>query len=180
MRRFAPSALALLATLALPAVAGALTPPDKRPGLADFTARTLDGGRLTLAHLRGKVVVLSFWATWCQPCKQELPILQSFQDELGEKDLAIVTVNTDAPRTVAMARQVFKRAKLSLPVLLDPEGRLASTLNPRNAMPFTLYVDRLGRVAAEHTGYASGDEKEMRETIDALLAEPAEAAGKTP
>ena len=150
-----------------------LTPAAKRPAVADFATKTLAGKKLRLSDHRGKVVVINFWATWCKPCKQELPFLNRYAKELEEKGLVVLAVSTDGPRTLSQVRSLAKRSRWVMPVLLDQDSALMSDLNPRAAMPFTLFIDRRGRLAAEHDGYATGDEIAMRQRIESLLKEPA-------
>ncbi|MEZ4465666.1 MAG: redoxin domain-containing protein [bacterium] len=172
-------ALALFVALlpALPTVAGAQA---ERPQMGDFGLSDLEGRTVRLSDYRGKVVVVNFWATWCEPCKQELPFLDAYYRELAARGLVVLAIATDGPRTVPQVRQIVKQRGWSMPVLLDQDGAVMADLNPRGAAPYTLYVDRLGRIAGDHDGYAPGDEVGMRAEMEALLAEgeapPAEAS----
>ncbi|MCA9525585.1 MAG: TlpA family protein disulfide reductase [Myxococcales bacterium] len=170
-------ALCLLAAL-LPHVAAAQT---ERPQMGDFGLSDLEGRTVRLSDFRGKVVVVNFWATWCEPCKQELPFLDAYYRELAARGLVVLAISTDGPRTVPAVRQIVKQRGWTLPILLDQDGAVMADLNPRGAAPYTLYVDRLGRIAADHDGYAPGDEVGMKAQIEALLAEgeaPAPAEGQ--
>jgi peroxiredoxin len=167
--RCATRVLLLVVALTSPAHAGPLR--ESRAATPSFALDALDGTRVRLRDLAGKVVVVSFWATWCAPCLQELPFLDRYQRELAERGLVVLAIATDGPKTRAQVRTVVQRKRLGMPVLLDEDGAVAADLNPRGAMPYTLYVDRAGRVAADHEGFTSGDEVAMRETLEALLAE---------
>jgi peroxiredoxin len=159
----------VLATLALPAFA---QDADRAPA-PDFRVGTLDGSTATLGEHAGKVVVISFWATWCRPCLQELPHLQRLYAELGDEGLVVLAVSNDGPETQAQVRAIANRGGWTFPVLLDLDGAITSLLNPRGTNPYTIFVDRQGRIADTHEGYASGDEVQHEATIRALLAEPA-------
>ena len=162
--RILPALLSLC--LALPALA-----EDARPAAPDFTLRTLTGERVSLSDYRGKTVVLSFWATWCGPCKQELPILQRLLDKHGDAGLAVLAINIDDPKTVAEVRRFVKHRKLTIPVPLDGDSKVLGKFNPRVALPFIQLIDREGRRAGNHTGFSSGAEATLEQEVLALLAE---------
>ncbi|MCA9543908.1 MAG: TlpA family protein disulfide reductase [Myxococcales bacterium] len=150
-----------------------LTPPAERPAVADFTLNTLTGTPVRLADLKGKVVMINFWATWCQPCLQELKFVDEYYQAMKAQGVEVLAVTTDGPQTLGKVRQTVKRRKWSMPVLLDQDGAVMANLNPRGNQPFTLYIDREGRKAGEHDGYTAGDEVGMKATLEALAAEGA-------
>lgn len=169
LARLLPALLALL--LAAPALA------QERPMAPEFSLRTLDGGKVQLSDYRGKVVILSFWATWCGPCKQELPILQRLLDKYGEQGLAVLAINIDDPKTLAEVRRFVKNRKLTMPVPIDADSKVLASFNPRVALPFVQILDREGRRVSSHTGFGPGSEKALEEEIRSLLAEkPTEIA----
>lgn len=172
MRAFS-TVFALLLLSAGPAVALDLTPAGERPVVADFKLPTLKGKRARLADTRGKVTVVTFWATWCKPCKQELPFLSKLG--AAHDDVEILAINTDGPDTRSQVRRLVKSKKLKMPVLLDPDGNLTQRLNPRKQMPLTLFIDASGRLAATKEGFASGDEKTITAMVDRLRAEGGQA-----
>ncbi len=165
--------VAAIVLAGLPGLAGAaeLAAPADRPALARFTVTTLEGKRLREKDLTGKVGVISFWATWCSPCKQELDALSALAAKHGEA-LRVVAIATDGPETRATVRSVAGRKAWKVTVALDEEGAVGAQLNPRGSVPFTLFVDRQGRIAAVHPGFKSGDEAAYAAVISALLAEP--------
>jgi len=152
--------------LALPLAGGAEEAGPKAP---DFSLRALDGKRVKLSDYEGKVVLLSFWATWCAPCKQELPILQRLLDKYEKDGLVVLAVNIDDPKTVAEVRRFVADRKLRMPVLLDGDSKVLGRFNPRHSLPFLQAIDREGRRAFHHTGFTSGTEKELEEQILELL-----------
>lgn len=147
----------------LPAAARAPAPP--------LTLPALEGDAVGLEALRGHVVVLAFWATWCAPCLLELPHLQVLADELPDQ-LVVLAISTDGPETRAEVASLVRERGLTLPVLLDETGAATELLNPRGTNPFTVVLDRSGRIAATHEGYAPGDERTLRATVLAVLDEP--------
>lgn len=166
---FLLGALLLATTPAL--AADPLAPAAERPLLGDFALPTLDGGKVALADHKGKVVLVSFWATWCKPCKQELPLLDALGKKYADRGLVVLSINTDAPKTQADVRRTVTTKGLTLPILLDGDGKVSGRLNPRVAMPFAIYVDRQGRRALEVEGFAPGDEALLEQRIVALLDE---------
>ncbi|MCB9519524.1 MAG: TlpA family protein disulfide reductase [Myxococcales bacterium] len=162
---------AALSVLTSAAFAEELTPPADRPPAAAFRLDNLVGESVSLQDFAGQVVVISFWATWCGPCLQEIPFMNGFFEQYGDQGLTVLAVTTDGPETLSEVRNVARRGHWTLPVLLDLDGAVAAQLNPRGTQPFTMFIDRAGRVAATHEGFSSGDEVEHEATIQALLAE---------
>lgn len=160
-----------LLALAWPATAAEEAAATERPSVADFSLETLDGKRVKLGDYAGKPVVISFWASWCKPCKQELPFLDGFASKYAEQGLVVLAVNTDGPRTMAEVRRFVKRKKLAMPQLLDKDGSLLQKLNPRGVMPFTLYLDRSHHIAQTADSFTAGDEVKIEAAIQRLLAE---------
>lgn len=162
---FTAFAFVLLASTA------AFAQDETRQPAPDFELDSLDGDSVALSDFAGDVVVVNFWATWCQPCLQEMPFFNQFQDTYGEDGLHILAISTDGPETQAEVRTTVRRGRWTVTVLLDEEGDVSSLLNPRGTNPYTLFIDREGNVAETHEGYAAGDEVEYEEIIQTLLAE---------
>lgn len=133
----------------------------------DFRLATIAGDSLSLGSLRGRVVVVDFWATWCGPCQQELPALQRLYEEHAARGLEIVAISVDAgPEAVApYARQ----ARLTFPVVLG--GIAVQTLYRVTALPTLFLVDRAGVIRFYQIGYAPGSEAALAAQVEALLAE---------
>lgn len=163
MKRFAPL---LLLTLGVTALAEASVHQGQRA--PEFNLPALGGSRVSLRRLAGKVVLIDFWASWCEPCKQELPELQKLQQEYAAKGVVIVAVNLDQRRE--NAEQLSRRLGLTLTVALDPDGSVASTYDPPK-MPSSYVVDRGGVVRFVHAGFdGRGDIAKLRGELDSLLA----------
>jgi cytochrome c biogenesis protein CcmG/thiol:disulfide interchange protein DsbE len=161
---------ATLAVLALFLVA----PPARRahaevkPGdkAADFDGATLNGAPLRLSSLRGKVVLLDFWASWCEPCKKELPLLAKLAPRLKTKGIEIVAVNIDDDKAKASA--FMKSRGLLLTVVADDGKKIVSRWEPPK-MPSSFVVDKAGVVRAVHAGFEPGDETKLEAELTALV-----------
>jgi len=116
----------------------------------DFTLETLDGKSVSLASYRGSLVFLSFWATWCGPCKQELPSAQALYEKLKAKGFLIVAVDVmEGNKTVT---DFVKANGMTFPVLLDTDGKVGGQYDARN-IPTNYIVDRKGKILARIVGY---------------------------
>lgn len=142
----------------------------ERPTAPDFTLERLDGeGELVLSSLRGKGVVLNFWASWCIPCKEEAPYLEEVWR--GNRDRGLVVVGLDAKDFRADARRFAKRYGLTFPIVYDGPG---DTVRPYGVtgFPETFVIDRDGKVVEAFAGAVNGDEDRarLRAAIERALA----------
>jgi peroxiredoxin len=153
---------ALLATLAGVCAAA---PAGSAP---DFTLRTADGSNLRLAEQRGRVVLVNFWATWCAPCRQEMPLLNQLYQKYQGSGFTLLGINIDADSRNAVS--VANKLGVSFPVLLDGEKNV-SKLYDLSSMPSTLLIDRDGKVRYVHRGYQAGFEALYEKQIRELLKE---------
>ena len=129
-----------------------------------------EGGAQSLEQYRGKVVVLNFWATWCAPCRKEMPSLDRLQAELGGDDFAVVTVATGR-NSVAAIRKFFEETGVaSLTVLRDPQQALAREMAVLG-LPITVILDREGNEIARLRGDAEWDSDSAKAIVQALVAE---------
>jgi peroxiredoxin len=154
---------ALAACAILPA--GAIAPATTAP---DFTLRTVGGPNLRLQEQRGRVVLVNFWATWCAPCRKEMPHLNRLYEKYRASGFVLLGVNVDDDTSKAAA--VAAQLGLKFPVLLDSD-KTASRLYDLNAMPSTVLVDRDGRVRYVHRGYLDGYEDTYDKQIREMLKE---------
>jgi peroxiredoxin len=149
---------------ATPAGGGAVT---------DFVLKDVDGKSHALSDYLGqKVILISFWATWCEPCKKEMVQLQQLYETHADAGLMIISISMDEPESVGDVRPYVKQRRYTYPVLLDTESQVTNQLNPRRAAPFSLLIGRNQEIVWEHEGYVPGDEKK----IDAAVLE---ALGQT-
>ncbi|NPA92314.1 MAG: TlpA family protein disulfide reductase [Chloroflexi bacterium] len=154
------------------APAGATTagpPPAPKQGFAapDFTLQTLDGKQIALQDLRGQVVVINFWATWCSPCKAEMPAMQQVYDDYHEQGLEILAITVEHD-TAAIEAFVQKYA-LTFPILLDTETTVAR-LYQVHGTPTTFFVDRQGIIRWVVVG-GPMSEGLLRSKVETLLQE---------
>lgn len=157
-------ALALLAVLAVAGTAVALQSGQRAPAVA---GPRLDGqGQLSLAELRGKVVYLDFWASWCKPCALSLPALDSFRKEFPSKDFAVLAVNVD--KDPALARAFLSRRPVGYPSVGDPKGELPVRFGVET-MPTSFLIDRDGVIRRVHRGFRKDDIPELRAAIQGLI-----------
>lgn len=138
-----------------------------------FTLRDIDNQEVTLDQYRGKVVVLSFWATWCGPCKVEMPHLDKMNKELGEQGLVVLSISSDDARTAAQVKPYIKKNGYAFTVLLDKDSSVTKQYNPQATLPYTVVIDRQGNIAKQHSGYNPGDEVGLRAELVELLGAPA-------
>jgi peroxiredoxin len=150
-----------------------LAPPPEaaaRAAAPAFELPLAGGGAASLAAARGEVVLVNFWATWCPPCRRELPALQALEAALGGAGLRILAVSVDRGPTEELAS--FARAReLRFPVLHDRESDVARSYGV-GAYPTTVVVDRAGRIALRAAGAYAWDAPESVAWFRALLAEP--------
>ena len=143
--------------------ATAITPNSKAP---DFTLKSIHGENLRLKEFRGKVVLVNFWASWCGPCRQEMPLLEKIQQRYGPAGFTVLGVNVEGKREKAM--KIARKVNVSFPLLID-QGQHVSEAYGVDAMPYTVLVDRDGRVAYIHRGYKPGDEAKYVDKLKKLL-----------
>ena len=134
----------------------------------DFTLKSREGKNVRLSDLKGQVVLLNFWASWCGPCRQEMPILDDIHNKYKSLGFSVLGVNLDAKSKKAIG--YLKDTPVSFPVLYDPKG-ITSEQYGVSAMPSTVIIDRNGNVRHLHKGYKSGYEDEYMDQIKKLLRE---------
>jgi cytochrome c biogenesis protein CcmG, thiol:disulfide interchange protein DsbE len=137
-----------------------------------FSGPTLDARQLSLTHLRGKVVVVNFWASWCAECRPEMPVLEGLHREFASRGLAIVGINARED-TQAVGRYA-RELGLTFPLVLDPEGK-HNDLYGVIGLPTTFVIGRDGRAVAFGVGPRDWGSPLARALIEALLAEPVRA-----
>jgi len=145
--------------------ADALDAGSKMPeiGLTDLT-----GKQVNLASLAGKVVIVDFWATWCAPCREELPQLEKFHQKYASKGLAVVGVSVD--KEASGIKGFLEKLKVTFPVVHDAGHQVSGKYSPPR-MPSSYIIDRKGIVRYVHGGYRAGDAAEFEKEIQALLAQ---------
>jgi peroxiredoxin len=134
----------------------------------DFTLKSRSGENIRLSELRGNVVMVNFWASWCGPCRQEMPLLDDLYQEYRDYGFELLGINVDENQ--ADAERMLERIPVSFPVLFDPESTVSKEYGV-DAMPSTLLIDRDGNARYLHRGYRPGEEEIYAEKLRALVLE---------
>lgn len=161
------TALLLLACLTLASTAWAIEDPLK-VGKAppDFALKSSAGNNLRLSEFIGQVVMINFWATWCSPCRKELPLLNEIYQRYNHVGFTVIGVNID--QDVDRAREMARTLNIKFPVLFDPSNTVSKHYG-LTAMPTTVVIDRRGLIQRVFFGYQPGYEKTYEAEIRALL-----------
>jgi peroxiredoxin len=139
------------------------TPPTPAP---DFTVPGLTAGPLSLAGFRGRVVLLNFWATWCPPCREEMPSMERLYQRYRKRGFTILALSVD--RNVAAIPGFVDGFRLTFPIGLDPDGAVAKAYRMR-ALPTTIVIDRAGHIIAGSAGARDWDSPAAYAVVEALL-----------
>lgn len=140
---------------------------EERPVAPGFSLPSLSRGELSLSDYQGKVVLLNFWATWCMPCRQEMPSMERLWQQYRDKGLVILAVSTDEG-SPSRVKSFVKRLKLSFPILLDPDSKV-SDLYQVSGLPVSYLIDKQGRLVAEVTGSEDWMSEKSITGIESLL-----------
>ncbi len=148
------------------AAAGDVCPADAKKANLDFTVKDLDGKKVNLSSFKGKVILLDFWATWCPPCKAEIPGFVELQQTYGEQGLQVVGVSVDDP--IEKLRPFADEFRMNYPVIVGlGEDDLQDAYGPMWGIPTTFLIARDGRICRKHSGLV-GKERYERD-IKSLL-----------
>ncbi len=148
-----PSPAADLEALARGGDDPAACPANAKKANLNFTVTDMNGEKVSLASFKGKVLVLDFWATWCPPCKAEIPGFVELQDAYGHKGLQFVGVSVDADDTPAMLKDFATQYKMNYPVLVGGDrDDLQDAYGPMWGIPTTFVIDRDGRICHKNSG----------------------------
>ncbi len=168
--------LAAIAALTLLAIASAAPHVEARVGgrPPSFTLPAAVGGPSTGQfrmgdHLGQRPVVILFWATWCVPCQQELPFYQSLYERHREAGLRVVAISMDSQATVTRAGPAARRLGVTFDVVTDVDTRITTQLNPRRGAPFSIWVDRAGRITWEREGFSPAEQSVIATGVGQLV-----------
>ena len=172
-------ALALLTlNVDLPGIVGAdafapatsACPANAKPANLNFTLKDMQGKNVTLASLKGKVIVLDFWATWCGPCKIEIPWFMEFQNKYGKSGLQVVGVSVDD--TIDKLKPYVADMKMNYPILQGlGHDDVQDAYGPMWGIPVTVLISRDGKICAKHTGMSAKEafEDEIRSLLNVVI-----------
>jgi len=163
MRKVIAASVAAL-SLSLPALAGS---SSGGPAPA-FTLASRAGQDVSLAQYKGNVVMINFWASWCGPCRQEMPLLESIYKKYNKMGFTLIGVNVEPDSNAA--NEWLKATPVSFPILYDRDSKV-SKLYDVAGMPSTVIIDRSGKLRVLHRGYKAGDENEYLDSIRTLIRE---------
>ena len=140
------------------------TGTDVGSTMPEYAALTLDGAKWDLADKRDKVVLLNLWATWCGPCVFEIPELQTIHEKYASQGFEVVGVSLDESGPEAVKSFIANQKKMTYPVVLDAEGKLANMLQT-TMIPTSLIIDRNGRIVWKKAGAIMKNDKELESAI---------------
>jgi len=144
----------------------AACPADAKKANLNFTLKDIDGKDVKLASLKGKVVLLDFWATWCEPCKMEIPWFAEFQTKYGARGFQAIGVSVDD--TVEKLKPYVAKYKMNYPVLVGlNHDDIQNAYGPLWGIPVTAVISRDGKICAKHSGISS--KQNFQKEIESLL-----------
>jgi thiol-disulfide isomerase/thioredoxin len=121
-------------------------------------------------HLGEDPIVIPFWATWCGPCRLELPFYESLYQKYKDEGLQVVAISMDSQDTVMQAGPAARRLGISYDVVTDVDTRVTSQINPRRSAPFSIWVNRNGRIVWENEGFSPAEQGRIAKGIKELMA----------
>jgi peroxiredoxin len=134
----------------------------------DFTLKSRNGENIKLSELRGEVVMINFWASWCAPCRQEMPLLELLYKKYSDLGFTLLAVNVEEDSS--KAEDLLKDIPVTFPVLYDNTNKVSKLYNVV-AMPSTVIIDRDGNFRYLHRGYLPGYEQEYKKQVSELIRE---------
>ena len=167
LRAAGPGALSLLLACAATGDDRAHAPEIGRPA-PDYRAITLDGDSVSLGQSRGRVVLLNVWATWCHPCREEIPVLQALHERHASRGLELVGVSVDARGEEKTIREFARDFRMTYPLWLDPDERVQSTFLAIG-VPATFLIDRQGVLRWRHVGPVRANDSTLARELELAL-----------
>ncbi|GGI76424.1 TlpA family protein disulfide reductase [Shewanella gelidii] len=157
--------LSIACVMLFTTAANALTAGENAP---DFTLKSMAGDNYKLAEQRGNIILINFWASWCGPCRKEMPVLQKLQDKYQDLGVQVWGINVEQENQAG--KDFLAELDLSFPIFFDDENTLSKSYKVE-AMPTTVIIDRNGTVRHIFLGYQSGYEKKYAKAIKTLIRE---------
>lgn len=152
-----------------PGAASASGDEASRP--PDFELDSLDGKSVRLGDYLGKdVVLIDFWATFCDPCLASMPHLDQLYRKYKDQGFVVLGISIDGPDSVAQVKTEVAKLGVSFPILLDQETRVVSLYNPKTSAPYSVLIARDGHVITKREGYTTGDAAKLEQDVQAAVA----------
>ena len=158
----------LLASIILLFIAPSVVAENIKGPAPDFTLKSRSGENIKLSELRGEVVMLNFWASWCAPCRQEMPLLEVLYKKYSDLGFTLLAVNVEEDSS--KANGLLRDIPVTFPVLYDNTNKVTK-LYKVVAMPSTVIIDRDGNLRYIHHGYLPGYEEEYKKQVSELIRE---------
>jgi cytochrome c biogenesis protein CcmG, thiol:disulfide interchange protein DsbE len=136
--------------------------------MPEYTALQLDGSKYDLATKRDKVVLINVWATWCGPCRYEIPELQKLHEAYGPRGVEILGVSVDESGAQSVKEFIAQQQKMTYPVVLDAEGKIANILQT-SVLPTSVVVDKTGKIVWKKYGAILEGDEELKKVLDAAI-----------
>ena len=171
----------LLPLLTLLGLGVAACAPAGGPGSAaksqvappDFELSTVDGRSERLSqHLGKEVVLLDFWATFCEPCLAGMPHLDALYRQHQKEGFVVLGIDIDGPDSIAQVKTAVAKLGVSFPILLDQETRVVALYNPKTSAPYSVLIGRDGRILKKQEGYTTGGAATVDQDVVAALSRP--------
>ncbi len=148
----------LFATLQAPAGLNSAPAPIVGSPAPDFTLKTLDGGEVSLSQFLGQPVLINFWASWCLPCRREMPDLVRAYEAHNAEGFVLLGVNLTFQDSIPDVQAFVEEFKMTFPVLLDETGEVTNDLYRLRGLPLSVFVDRSGVIARLQVGMMTGEQ----------------------
>ncbi len=133
--------------------------------ISNLKMKSYDGKKFIVKNnLNNDATIVLFWATWCLPCKKEFTAIQKLQKKYPDKNIRVITISKDTPRSLAKVKSFVKSHSYQFTYLIDPSGEVCSKLLI-NAVPHSFLVDKKGKVFYSHSGYRKGDEDKLEKEL---------------
>ncbi|WP_096087075.1 TlpA disulfide reductase family protein [Agaribacterium haliotis] len=135
--------------------------------IQDFTLKSNQNKNIRISDLRGQVVMLNFWASWCGPCRQEMPLLDKIYARYNAAGFELLGVNNDV--TEQDAAGFLAERPVNFPIVYDPDSKVRDMFKKYQGIPLSIFIDCDGNIDTVHRGYKAGDEKAYIKTIKKLM-----------
>lgn len=146
----------------------------------DFTLKDIDGNKFTLSEIYGEgPIYISFWATWCKPCREELKIIEGLYEKYGDKGFRVLAINTEGPKSSGKIKSFVKSNGWTFDILMDNDGEVFRRKYKGFAQPYTIMTDPQGNIIFTSIGFKPGDEKHVEDLILQYITNPDSSGNDT-